>query len=141
MPVEQQVISIYIVTSGILDSIPVDQVRAYEAGYMAHLSSSHKGILDSIKEKKEMTKEVEQQVQVQQSITSKQASNFVNFSFSFSLTHTQSFYLSIYASVQNFLSRRGTKKNRGQKEKSQIFKKLIKRQLVLILNILKCHIK
>ena len=63
MPVEQQVISIYIVTSGILDSIPVDQVRAYEAGYMAHLSSSHKGILDSIKEKKEMTKEVEQQVQ------------------------------------------------------------------------------
>ncbi len=59
MPVELQVISIYSIISGLGDKLPVEQVRAFEKAFHSFLQASHSNILQSIREKKEMTKEVE----------------------------------------------------------------------------------
>lgn len=62
MPVELQVISIFSVTSGMLDNLPVNQIRSFEKTFHAYLLSNHPTIPSSIREKKEMAKEVEQQL-------------------------------------------------------------------------------
>ncbi len=55
MPVEKQVAIIYAGGNGYLDAIPVEQVKKYESDFLAEMESLHKDVLDSIKEKKEMT--------------------------------------------------------------------------------------
>lgn len=62
MPVEQQVISIFCVTSGVLDNLPVTQIRAFENGFLNHLKTSAPKILNDLKEKKELTKDLEQEI-------------------------------------------------------------------------------
>ncbi|MBN2908052.1 F0F1 ATP synthase subunit alpha [Polycladomyces sp. WAk] len=60
MPVEKQVVSIYAVTKGYLDDIPVADVRRFEKEFHAYLDSEGKEILQGIREKKELTKEIEE---------------------------------------------------------------------------------
>ncbi|MBA4541837.1 MULTISPECIES: F0F1 ATP synthase subunit alpha [Thermoactinomyces] len=62
MPVEKQVISLYLVTKGHLDDIAVEDVRRFESEFHAHLDSHHEEILKDIREKKEMTKETEEKL-------------------------------------------------------------------------------
>jgi F-type H+-transporting ATPase subunit alpha len=60
MPVEKQVVSIYAVTKGYLDDIPVADVRRFEKEFHAYLDSEGKEVLEGIREKKELTKEIEE---------------------------------------------------------------------------------
>jgi F-type H+-transporting ATPase subunit alpha len=62
VPVEEQVVSIFVGTSGFLDSLPVSQVRKFEAEFLQSLRDKNPEILKSIAEKKEMTDEVAKQL-------------------------------------------------------------------------------
>ncbi|MGP3933437.1 F0F1 ATP synthase subunit alpha [Nonomuraea sp. KM88] len=54
-PVERQVVSVWGGTTGELDEVPVDDVRRFETEFLDFLQSSHKGILDTIRETNELT--------------------------------------------------------------------------------------
>jgi F-type H+-transporting ATPase subunit alpha len=49
-PVEEQVVSIWMGTTGKLDPVPTVDVRRFESEFLEYLRSSHKGILDGIRE-------------------------------------------------------------------------------------------
>ena len=48
-PVEEQVISIFGVSQGYMDSIPVEQIRDFEAKLIAHFRQKHKASLEAIR--------------------------------------------------------------------------------------------
>jgi F-type H+-transporting ATPase subunit alpha len=50
MPVEEQVVAIYIGTSGALDDIPVEQVRRFERDLLDWVRSRNAGLLRNIRE-------------------------------------------------------------------------------------------
>ncbi len=52
LPVEKQVLSLFVATSGAIDSVPVPDVRRFEKEFLQSLETSHPGILKSIAEKK-----------------------------------------------------------------------------------------
>jgi F-type H+-transporting ATPase subunit alpha len=52
IPVEKQVLIIYAGTNGVLDDLPVDQCRAFEAGLYSFVENAHPAILSTIREKK-----------------------------------------------------------------------------------------
>jgi len=52
LPVEKQVAIIYAGTNGVLDDLPLDQIRAFEQELYRFLENAHPGILTTIKEKK-----------------------------------------------------------------------------------------
>jgi F-type H+-transporting ATPase subunit alpha len=54
LPVEKQILIIYAGTSGLLDDLPVEQVRAFEADLYRYLDSAHPALLQTIREKKAM---------------------------------------------------------------------------------------
>src|SRR5687767_3525919 len=49
-PVEEQVVSIWMGTTGKLDDVAVEDIRRFEAEFHDYLRRSHKGILDAIRE-------------------------------------------------------------------------------------------
>lgn len=62
LPVERQVLSIFAVTGGYLDEYPVSATAAYEEELFTFFEAKHKGILDEIRDKKEITDDVETRV-------------------------------------------------------------------------------
>src|SRR5690606_20488794 len=60
--VEHQVVSIYAVTNGYLDAIPVEKVGAWERGFLAFLDAERKDLLDGIRTGKTLTDEIETKV-------------------------------------------------------------------------------
>jgi F-type H+-transporting ATPase subunit alpha len=52
--VEEQVVVIYAGTNGYLDKLPVDKVRAYEAGLLERLNGAEKALLDTIRDDKQL---------------------------------------------------------------------------------------
>ena len=52
LPVEKQVLSLFIATSGYIDNIPVPDVSRFEKEFLQFVETSHSGILKSIAEKK-----------------------------------------------------------------------------------------
>jgi F-type H+-transporting ATPase subunit alpha len=50
MPVEEQVVSIYAGTSGVLDDIPTNQVRRFEAELLEWIRGRHSGLLAEIRD-------------------------------------------------------------------------------------------
>jgi F-type H+-transporting ATPase subunit alpha len=52
LPVEKQVAIIYAGTNGVLDDLPLDQIRAFEQELYRFLENAHPAILTTIKEKK-----------------------------------------------------------------------------------------
>ena len=58
LKVEEQVVVIYAGTTGLLDPLPVDRVREFETGLLALMRSEHKDLLDTIREKGEMTNDI-----------------------------------------------------------------------------------
>ncbi|MFC6082217.1 F0F1 ATP synthase subunit alpha [Sphaerisporangium aureirubrum] len=53
-PVEKEVVSVWSGTSGELDDVPLEDIGRFEAEFLEHLSSRHKGILDGIRESRVM---------------------------------------------------------------------------------------
>jgi F-type H+-transporting ATPase subunit alpha len=52
LSVEKQVLSIYVATSGQMDSVPVSEVRRFESELLRFVETNHGSILKSIREKK-----------------------------------------------------------------------------------------
>jgi F-type H+-transporting ATPase subunit alpha len=59
MPVEKQVAVIYAVSNGYLDDVPVDRIRAWENGFLEHVSAHHDDVLETIRTEQKMTDEIE----------------------------------------------------------------------------------
>jgi F-type H+-transporting ATPase subunit alpha len=58
VPVEKQVAIIYAGTNGVLDDLPLDQIRAFEQDLYKFLENAHPAILTTIKEKKTIDDEL-----------------------------------------------------------------------------------
>ncbi|MDQ3906083.1 MAG: F0F1 ATP synthase subunit alpha, partial [Actinomycetota bacterium] len=62
MPVEEQVVSIFLGSRGHLDDVPVNDVRRFESDFLAHIRRHHSDILDTIRETKQFSEDTERQV-------------------------------------------------------------------------------
>ena len=62
MPVEEQVVAIFLGTRGHLDSVPVEDVQKFERELLEHVKSSHEGILKEIRESKKLSEELEEKL-------------------------------------------------------------------------------
>jgi F-type H+/Na+-transporting ATPase subunit alpha len=60
MPVEHQVAIIYALTNGHLDDVDVGQIAAWERDFHVYLRTQHAGVLQSIRESRELTSEAEE---------------------------------------------------------------------------------
>ena len=58
LPVEKQVLIIYVGTNGLLDDIPTDRCRKFEEELSAFVENAHPGLLASIREKKALDDEL-----------------------------------------------------------------------------------
>jgi len=63
MSVEEQVVSIFAGVRGYLDNVPVDKITRFEQEFMGEIKARHAGILDSIRTSKEISADVEKQLQ------------------------------------------------------------------------------
>ncbi len=62
LPVEKQVVAIFAGTKGYLDELPVDQIAKYEHDLLAFIEGKHPQILDDIRTKKAIDKDLEAQI-------------------------------------------------------------------------------
>jgi F-type H+-transporting ATPase subunit alpha len=62
MPVEEQILIIHAGTSGALDEIPVDQIKAFEAEFLDHVRTRHAALIRELSETKEITEEMEVEI-------------------------------------------------------------------------------
>src|SRR5215475_2804832 len=62
LPLEKQILIIYAGTQGFIDDIPVEQCRQFEEGLYAFVESTHTGVLDEIRTKKALDKDLEAKV-------------------------------------------------------------------------------
>jgi F-type H+/Na+-transporting ATPase subunit alpha len=62
VPVEEQVVAIFLGSRGHLDDVPVDDVRRFESDFLAHIRRHHPDILDTIRETKQFSEDTERQV-------------------------------------------------------------------------------
>jgi F-type H+-transporting ATPase subunit alpha len=60
MPFEKQVVAIFAATNGYVDDIAVGDVRRYEKDMLAFVEGSHKGILDKVRETKDLAKDTQE---------------------------------------------------------------------------------
>jgi F-type H+/Na+-transporting ATPase subunit alpha len=60
--VEKQVLSLFVATSGALDSIPVPSVRRFEREFLAFVETNNSGILKSIAEKKALDDNIKSEI-------------------------------------------------------------------------------
>ena len=63
MPVEKQIIMLYLGTSGFLDQLPVHRVLPFEKEFLEMAETRHKDLLDIIAEKKELTDDITKRIQ------------------------------------------------------------------------------
>jgi F-type H+-transporting ATPase subunit alpha len=59
MPVEEQVVAIFLGTRGHLDTVPVEDVQKFEQEFLEHVKGSHEDILKEIRESKKLSEELE----------------------------------------------------------------------------------
>ncbi len=62
IPVEKQVITLYAGVNGYLDDVPVSDVRRFETEFVAFVENGHGGILQAIREKKELPNELKEKL-------------------------------------------------------------------------------
>ena len=62
MPVEEQVVAIFLGTRGHLDSVPVEDVQKFEREFLEHVKGSQEGILKDIRESKKLSEELEEKL-------------------------------------------------------------------------------
>ncbi len=63
MPVEEQVVAIFLGTRGHLDSVPVEDVQRFEREFLEHVQASHDEILKEIRESKKLSEELEDKLE------------------------------------------------------------------------------
>lgn len=63
MPVEEQVVAIFLGTRGHLDSVPVEDVQKFEREFLEHVKGSQEGILNEIRESKKLSEELEDKLE------------------------------------------------------------------------------
>jgi F-type H+-transporting ATPase subunit alpha len=63
MPVEQQVVAIFLGTRGHLDTVPVEDVQKFEREFLEHVKGSQEGILNEIRESKKLSEELEEKLE------------------------------------------------------------------------------
>ncbi len=59
VPVEKEVVILFAATNGYMDSIPMDRVSAYESALFTLIEASHPQILESIRNEKDITEEID----------------------------------------------------------------------------------
>ncbi|BBX72627.1 F0F1 ATP synthase subunit alpha [Mycobacterium shinjukuense] len=59
MPVEQQVVSIFLGTGGHLDSVPIEDIRRFETELLDHMRASEEKLLSTIRDTQKLTEETE----------------------------------------------------------------------------------
>ncbi|MGB9224047.1 F0F1 ATP synthase subunit alpha [Mycobacterium sp.] len=62
MPVEEQVVSIFLGTGGHLDSVPVEDVKRFEAELLDHMRASEEKFLEEIRTTQKLTEENEEKL-------------------------------------------------------------------------------
>ncbi|MEK9129962.1 MAG: F0F1 ATP synthase subunit alpha [Patescibacteria group bacterium] len=62
MPIEHQVAIIFAATQGFLDNIPAEQIKIFENKFHEYLKIEQKELLNEIKEKKELTEEIDKKL-------------------------------------------------------------------------------
>lgn len=62
IPVERQVVSIFAVTQGFCDNVPVDKIRQYDDQLMSFIDSRGQEVAKTIREKKEIDSDVNQKL-------------------------------------------------------------------------------
>ena len=62
MPVEEQVVAIFLGTRGHLDTVPVEDVRRFEQEILEHMKASQAEILKEIRESKKLSEELEEKL-------------------------------------------------------------------------------
>jgi F-type H+-transporting ATPase subunit alpha len=62
MPVEEQVVSIFLGTGGHLDSVPVEDVRRFETELLDHMRASEEKFLAGIRDSQKLSEEGENQL-------------------------------------------------------------------------------
>ncbi|MBS9535389.1 F0F1 ATP synthase subunit alpha [Mycobacterium sp. M1] len=62
MPVEDQVVAVFLGTGGYLDSVPVEDIGRFESEFLDHLKASQADILSGIRESKKLSEEAEQKL-------------------------------------------------------------------------------
>jgi F-type H+/Na+-transporting ATPase subunit alpha len=62
VPVEEQVVAIFLGTGGHLDSVPVEDVRRFETEFLDHLRAAKDGILSEIRESQKLSEEAEKKL-------------------------------------------------------------------------------
>jgi F-type H+-transporting ATPase subunit alpha len=55
MPVERQIVVIFAVTSGLIDDVPVPEIREWEKGLLEFMDAQHREILDEIRTRKTLS--------------------------------------------------------------------------------------
>jgi F-type H+-transporting ATPase subunit alpha len=63
MPIESQVLAIWAASNGFTDDVAVEDVRNFEAALLKFVENSHPGLLQSIREKKNLTDEIKSDLQ------------------------------------------------------------------------------
>jgi F-type H+-transporting ATPase subunit alpha len=63
LPVAEQVVSIWAASNGFVDDLDVSQVRPFEAALLAYMNGSKRELLDAVRDKKTLDKEVTAQLQ------------------------------------------------------------------------------
>jgi F-type H+-transporting ATPase subunit alpha len=62
MPFEKQVVAVFAATNGYVDDIAVGDVRRYEKDMLAFIEGSHKGILDKVRESRDLAKDLQEEL-------------------------------------------------------------------------------
>ncbi len=62
MPVELQVLSIFAVSSGLVDALDVAQIRPFEDGLHRFMQTAHGDVMDELRTKKELTGEISEKL-------------------------------------------------------------------------------
>ena len=62
VPVQKQVLILYVGTQGVLDDLPLHQVRAFEQELFRFVENAHPGLLPEIAEKKALTDEIKAKI-------------------------------------------------------------------------------
>jgi F-type H+/Na+-transporting ATPase subunit alpha len=62
LPLEKQILIIYAGTKGYLDDLPVEQCRPFEAGLYEFAENTHSSVLDEIRTKKALDKDLEAKI-------------------------------------------------------------------------------
>jgi F-type H+-transporting ATPase subunit alpha len=62
MPVEQQIMIIYAVTNGLLDDVPVEKIRDWEAGFHEYMAAQHADVGKAIQTQKALSDDLQKKL-------------------------------------------------------------------------------